>query len=584
MTENKLNKISKNMIDPAYTKEIDDKIGLLSETSSNHESRLNTLEDGSNMIATNVSGLYRETAYLKLKQQAADRIENGVTFADDFEGNIFGFTLNKAESVNIQEGSGRLRMIGLDPVGKIIPDVEAIPGATNSLMQGEGRKIVKMDNGWIITGHSSSAGKFFLVNKNDGNGFVSLCRYDATGTQKEFAMATYKNKLYVVIPYLETYTRVWIIDPLTIGNVHIGGILIPKDLQNNSTAIREVAIYIDQYDGSIHVAWAAKAPPYPNSYNIFYSVSTDGETFSAGAVTTVANNTTITGYTNPSVVSYKGKPVMAFTGGPGTASQAIYILRKTSTGSGWASTAASESSERAKLSPSLGVDNNGKLHLAYTAYTAANQVVPEVYYTSSNNGGETVDTSTRLTFGGGTYGSEQSVLALDKEGTVFVAYRSKTPEDPSNYYLRIQKLFDGTWSDVTPMQVAVWNPSLCVMSDSKVTDPLIAYQKRSSPESIKVNGKWTDFIPTQKLTSKLVYDIPATDYVGAFIKKIGAVSATAFLNDVPMRRELEGDEYLFDVDKPLPAPVQAKLRIELQRATVDGGENDAVTRILGGRS
>ena len=70
------------------------------------DTRLTDLESGASGTKADLVGLTREVAYMKLKQEASDRIEGGTVFADDFQGNRFGFTLDELNSLGFKIKTG----------------------------------------------------------------------------------------------------------------------------------------------------------------------------------------------------------------------------------------------------------------------------------------------------------------------------------------------------------------------------------------------------------------------------------------------------------------------------------------------
>lgn len=120
-------------------------------------------------------------------------------------------------------------------------------------------------------------------------------------------------------------------------------------------------------------------------------------------------------------------------------------------------------------------------------------------------------------------------------------------------------------------------PSTIVDLSLDFTLPLVIFKDNVS---VRFYGTWVEGTETPVTTATAVYDLQSTDYVGAFVKKAGSVNVDAYINDVKMDKTLENNEYMLTKELPVGAPI--KLRLELSRPNVSGGNNDKITRILGG--
>lgn len=558
-------------------KDIGTAIAPLTTQLANHESRLNQLENDTGKVAANVTGLYRETAWLKLKQEAKDRIDGGVTFADDFSGNRFGFSLNESESQSIKIRDGKMVMIEDLKTSHSAVDEVVVNQAYSTAGNG-GRKIVQLDNGWIVAvcrnSLTTTQGSFyFFLNKLDGEGFKPLCYMQNTSYPigDSIAIASKGEIVHVVCSNNNASVVSISFNVKTVLNTNLfkGGGL--KSIDIGQTAIGNVSLAIDPSNGQLHVAWASKNATFPNVFNIRYSKSMDsGFTWSeVEQITTSAKDYS----SNPSIVVINREPIIV-----AERSNGIFIYKKTGLPylrdeiASWTYNIILSSETYKYQSPSAVVGKDGAIHVAWHGSDSSTAYF-NIHYRKSEDGGISWSRVEKLT-NETTTNTINPSISVNSENKIFIAFL-KTRNN-SSFFIK----HDVAWSEPILLGKGE-DPSTLDNNSLNFEIPLTV---RKETNSVLFNGEWTETVEEPRTTATAVYDIPSTDYVGAFVQKEGAITVSAFLNNILMDSVLDDDEYKFETAELLPSPVPAKLRIELSRQTIDGGENDAITRILGGRA
>lgn len=546
---------------------VDEAVTPITTQLTNHESRLNELENSTGEVATNVSGLYRETAWLKLKQEASDRIEGGITFADDFLGSRFGFTFNKEESQNIIIRDGKMLMLEDVEVSHSAVDEVVVNQAYSTAGNG-GRKFIRLSNGTLVAGAMNSSGNEFRLYNSIDNGVTWTFRKSVVATVGDFALCSNGDKITLIYANNNKFINV------ETFNSDFSHAVSQKTI-DTQTAIGNVSLAIDPTNGHLHAAWASKNATY-SYFNVRYSKSTDG-----GATWSTATQITTINILNHNISSVSldiytdGRPYILTTFANTTANASYFVNINKFNGSTWDT----QNNGRGSLVFSMAtypnssvmslLGSDGTIHAVWHGTDSIHTTTDYIRHVKSSDGGFTWAAMQKLVVGANASISENSL------GHIFIAYQDAG-------VTKFIKSIDGgdNWSVPTIVGTGT-NPSSLDDTSTNFAKPLTV---RMGTSNVLFSGEWTETYEEARTTASAVYDIPSTDYVGAFVKKQGAITATAYLNDVPMDSTLIDGEYKFETLDLLPAPVPAKLRIELSRETVDGGENDAVTRILGGRS
>lgn len=544
------------------------------------EKRINTLYNLS-------SSLIRSDALRTLREEAEGILEDGrgTVFAHDMNGNIIGMTLDEANSQNIIIRDGKMLMLGKSEVTKTITDATVVASAYDTSGNG-GRKIIRLEDGTLIASVKGNDGAdrilFYTYN---GTSWVYLGRETASVTVTWAIQELPRNRFmltFATSPYVTTY----------VYNADLTKPFGFKELETTLTATGGVSITMNEAKTEVHVSYSCKTPALPNSFNIRYAKGVisqvDGSvTWGTVEQATNANQTGIEGFTSPTiVVNSNGKPVIICRRQTTTESQIVSMYYTTSWqvefGMGklvYNGVSYAQSSPSAIFVPkSVNGLANGRIWVAWHGFYS-----PEatgnygVLLSYSDDGGLTWSSASKApTLAGNAIGNVS--ITANKLGNIFVVGSSIQAGD-----IRVIEYRDGAFGTYSVIKTTTTktsrSASTLVDTSLDFSTPLFIYNDASR---VGFYGTWKEPVETPSLTARAVYDIPSTDYVGAFVKKIGATTVQAYVNDVLTGSELVDNEYQFV--KQLDAEAPVKLRLELSRTTINGGENDAVTRILGGRA
>jgi hypothetical protein len=540
----------------------------------------------------------KEIAYLKLQQEASARIENGTTFADDFNGNSFGITFDDVNSTNIVQRDGGLIMAESTQTTQTVTDATVVNQAYDTSGNG-GRKLVRLENGWVVAlvSDSSTSAKHvarLFVSKDNGLTFNQLCLVEhATNAFKYPNIQSKGNTVYLVGVRTTSphEARLFVINAETVVNENVygaGGTLIFSDTEFQSTSLL--------IDGeSIHLSASTKNPSYPNSFNIRYAKGTingDGSvTWGSVEQVTIQNGTSNVGVYEPSItLNASGDPVIVAI--KDSSGRHDYVHSYIKSGGTWSYYTIQEAvMDMTQSSPSAifvpqSVNGlaNGRIWVAWHGKDSTDDNYNNVRVSYSDDGGATWSTMQKLTSGNATTQWYASITCNPDNKVSVVFYGAA---DSPYLDLRSIHNINGTWGAINNIKTSVTGALIdpSTLFDPTFTfdfdGPLFIYQ---DGESSKVGfyGTWTVGAETPTLTGTAQFTLPSTDYVGAFVQREGSVNVEAYVNDTLMDSELDVDEYMVTKQLTVEAPVT--LRLELSRADTSGGEGDKVTRILGGIS
>ena len=529
-----------------------------------------------NMLYDLTTGLIRYRAYDELQKQASSRIDGGTVFAHDMNGNIIGMTLDEANSQNIIIRDGKMMMIAKSEVTKTVTDATVVTSAYDTSGNG-GRKLVRLKDGTLVTGVlESSTNKIKLYTSIEGTNWSFIT--DATNglnTIQGFSLVAIGNVIGYVFQtsnntvYFRTSSKTG-----TLGSL--------VSLDTSQTAIGSSSLTINPEGTELHAAWASKNSTYANSFNIRYAkgvISQVDGSVTWGTVVQISKLTnTGTDFNHPTLVlnsSYNPVIIGAFFT---SADNAIHA--NVYDGTTWSSSYLGmgnrvfgggtyvQSSPSAIFIPkSINGLANGLIANAWHGYDATHPSTFYIRFSKSIDGGVNWTAMQKLVAG------QNASITYDKYGNLYIEYE----RGGSTYFVKSTNNGD-SWGTETLKGVGA-NPSTLLDSSLDITKPLSI---RKGTSSVVFNGEWKELVETPTLTAKAVYNVPSTDYVGAFVKKIGVTNVQAYVNDTLMGAKLVDNEYEFTKQLATEAPV--KLRLELSRTSTSGGESDAVTRILGGRA
>lgn len=573
---------------------INSKIGILTEFKTEQATENQRLASEDNNLRQLNANLQKEVAYLKLQQEASARIENGTTFADDLNGNSFGMTYNDAESTNIVIRDGTMMMLESTQTTNTVTDATVVASAYDTSGNG-GRKLVRLSNGWLVAGvwdSANSLAKFYKTEKGDWTDETLLCSIGAT---KLLSLDSVGNMIYGVGNEGDTTVRYFYFDATTQN----GGTVTRYTLETQ-TAVGGTSLAINEAGTELHAAWASKNSTYANSFNIRYAkgtINADGSVTWGSVVQVTKINSSGVNYSNPTISLFGNVPIIICDGLPllsaGASGSGVGIVALKSDltlehksgylDSNWSAKTIFALAAHAQSSPSSSFIPkeynglaNGRLWVSWQGLDSTDTTYHNLRVSYSDDGGVNWATTQKLTNGNSSSYLSPTITA-NKNGKVVIL--------AGNYHTgAIGKVVyeNGTWGPVSTIKNTGVNtysyPSALFDLSVDFTEPLFIYKDTAK---VGFYGTWTVDSESPTLTGTAVYDLPSTDYVGAFVQKAGAVNVDAYINDVLMDESLEADEYMF-TKGITAAPV--KLRLELSRADTTGGNNDRIVQILGGVS
>lgn len=559
-------------------------------------------------LASLTNNMQREVAYLNLQQEVSSRIENGTTFADDIKGNAFGITFNETESSNVSFDNEGMYMAESSFTENVVEDATVVNQAYDTSGNG-GRKLVRLDNGWLVASVYDSVNRYLRIyktEKGDWTDSVQLCYTEVGAPLGDYALSSSGSNVYLLLSNGTLQVYFMSFNALTQTNVRLSPNVI-----SGESGMGNVSLAINEAQTELHATWSSKNSTYSSSFNIRYAkgtINADGSvTWGSVEQVTKLNNASY-GYSSPSILIIDNTPcIVADSNGIGHVHgkeahpdyKAIDIFKRDSslqTGSGyidskWSngtiydSTYTQSSPSAIFVPPEINGLPNGRIWVAWHGKDSVNTGYDCIKVSYSDDGGVTWSEEDSLSKGDSYYFTVPSITA-NSSNEIFILAQSLRG---ANTYSEISRFINSSnvWSEpfviASEVDIKKHDPSSLYDNTFSIdfSGPLFVYR---SQENAKVGfyGTWTVGSETPTLTGTSVYDLPSTDYVGAFVQKEGSINIDAYINDVKMDESLENDEYMFTQSLDIEAPV--KLRLELSRVDTLNGNNDKVTRILGGVS
>jgi len=551
------------------------------------EARVTVLEEGGSTNAEIINGLNREVAYLKLKQEASERIDGGTVFADDFNDTSFGFTLNKDKTKDVTIKDGKATLVSINESIKKVDDMAIATGVFTAGNSKTSKKVAVMDNGWVITAarKSSTNTLEFYVKKPENSVFELL--FVMTGSSSayhnDYSILPVDGKLWVVNMYTDQVLSA-IIDVSTVTPGANLASMLKKISGQNETGFSAIDITYDEYAKRYLVAWCSIYDGTAVT-NISLNRSNDGVNWGTPERLT-KSSTSATAYTLPSISITVGKVVIVAVRGATGASTLVCFLEGSTKNDfssdnnlpskyGTIKVFGEGVSSKYGMVPILIASN-----YSFTMYVAfmgkdTGESASSVKYVKTDDSGVTWSSAFDITANKGTPADWIFTYTQDKFGNMY-AYVLRA--DKSLYLYK--KVGNDAWTSKQILQSGVNLPLVAPSSNFSNSElPPIAYLTSAD---FRFFGNWVIGDNVQKLSGELVYDIPNTIFVGVYVEKIGNLEVSATLNNIPMKSELLGNEY--ELSKTLTSEAPATLTLHLSRADTSGGSNDAITRILGGRA
>ena len=218
----------------------------------------------------------------------------------------------------------------------------------------------------------------------------------------------------------------------------------PQRLTWNSGYSQFPVIAVDSY-GQVHVAWQDDTP---GNFEVCYKKSPDGGT-SWAANTRFTWTSTFSHM--PAIKVDSSGDIHVFWDDDSPGNNEIYQKRSTDAGATWTANERLTWTSGYSIVPDMAVDPSGNLHVVWSDLTSGNL---EIYHKKSTDGGATWTTGHRLTWNAGA--SMSPKIGVDTSGHLHVVWQDETPGSWQVYYARST---DGgaAW---TPSQRLSWSSGL----------------------------------------------------------------------------------------------------------------------------
>lgn len=390
-------------------------------------------------------------------------------------------------------------------VGPLPPNTVTVQ--QNSTVGNGGRKLTRLNNGWLVAATiSSTSGLFLHVSKDKGITWSSLTRMEQSVS--DVAIASVGTQVYVLASYINNTTlRFYRFDAVTVSDVNMVSSGI--NIDNNQQNFGNVSLAIDPINGQLHATWASKNATYNNSYNIRYGKSIDGGATWSVVEQVTKVNLTDAHFINPCIVVKNGKAYIFSSLRMGTtqymsvaiqglaANEGIYNPAYTNWGVHFV-----DKSDLAypKVCPSAVVDKDGRFHVAWHA--VGDSGVPTYNYVRYAFSDDAKSWSSVDKFNNPAFGNP--TISVDKLGTLFIL-----GDNPiSNPLHQLKKIKNGSWVRTSANYGdadKLFNPSILYDPYFDVTfgefSPVV-FEVLTTPKKIKFGGSFsTNNAPSITITS-----------------------------------------------------------------------------------
>ena len=540
----------------------------LQGTVANQEVRITNLEQGGATNANIINGLNREVAYLKLRQEASERIEGGTVFADDFAGNRFGFTLNEDESQGVSIDEGKVYLEGEEVISKNYTGEVVFSDTPSNGRARSDQGFVQFDDGRFATiavlNNSNNLGKVVVFDEVLANPIApSGMAIAIDSAEDSFSMIAPRGKGTVSV------ARTW--KTSLVSNMFDTNTLLNKQTNNittNATSFNGVSQLYVESTNTWYILYSAKIPSHSVSYNLFLTKSTnDGVSYDTPEQITTLNNSG-RDITYPTIgKDINNSPLLFYVATVGGNLE----VRRWFAGAWTAVNISPQYPTRTQKELTTFTDSSdGHILIAWSGVDSTDTTTFKIRFNKSTNNGASFLASPIVITNG-----IKPTISVNNDG----------------HYVIVYQTIEGKIAKVTSTDKgAVWStpeilgngvaPYTLRYGKTPRTSPLVVATTTSN--EVNAFGSISGKSVTQKLEAKLVYDIPSTSFVGAFVDVAGTLVVEGSLNGQMMESSRENNEY--ELTKTLNTSVPAKLSLNLKRNSVTNGRGDFVERILGGRA
>jgi hypothetical protein len=322
---------------------------------------------------------------------------------------------------------------------------------------GNGRKLVRLSNGWLVAGVYDSTRRWVIFYKSADNGttWTQLCY--STRDTISWAITSKGTNVYVLISPTGTGNNAFHnFDATTVTN---GALPIITNVDSGqSTFGSGASLAINDAGTELHGAWVSKNPTYPNSFNIRYAKGTidgNGNVSWGSVLQRTTANTSGTDYINPYLIIVGTTPYVVVESSMSGSDKRIRIGRADLA---TAFTDIYSGGSYSQSNPCAVVDGNGVIHVVWHGVDATDNIQNNIRYSKSTDGGATWSAVTKLTTGN-TCNNIRPTIARDLNNKLYVFFVRNDPAGSgSQKYRNIYLMtYDTSWSSLIQLTANTTN-------------------------------------------------------------------------------------------------------------------------------
>lgn len=351
-----------------------------------------------------------------------------------------------------------------------------------------GRKLVRLDNGWLVTGIRGTHIAYFMISKDAGVTWSQLCY--ATGLNTTFEASggvSLVSKGTTVYALLSTTISTYLVlfDALTVRNENLNSIWIFMESQ---TSLNSSSLAINEQGTELHACWSSKNSTYPNSFNIRYckgTINIDGSVTWGGVEQVTKQNSTSVSMTQPTIVIANQAPIIIYMFQQSTLQSAIIASHRVDSARWSQLSVVYYGDEYLQSSPSACVDRDGVIHVTWQGLDSSD-TQNDIRYSKSLDNGLTWS-SMEIASNGWPYQRINPSIAVNRSGDIFIVAKDDYAGGRV-MYIKKSKSYD------------VWEPLVAIANSNKhspsvcenYTDfelPLLVYQDVANG-IVNFWGKW----------------------------------------------------------------------------------------------
>lgn len=344
-----------------------------------------------------------------------------------------------------------------------------------------GRKLVRLDNGWLVALALDSSTLRIYVSKDSGVTFNPLSTIVGTVVAGNYSIVPVSGSIVCIVRTLNTtdvrYHRIDVDLDLSLGTFVVDS--------GQSSFGSGLSLAIDS-NGHLHAAWASKNSTYPSSFNIRYSKSTDGGVTWESPTQVTTENTAGRNRISPTIVVTNNLPKIIY---QWYATSNFGIFTSVFNGTTWSETTKPQSSiaNYPQSTPSATVDSNGVINVAWNGKDATDTSYNNIRYSKSNDNGVSWSAVEKLT-SGNTVDRKSPSISTDLLNNIYIAYE----DNGTTKYLKNE----GYWN--APVTISTGTDVSVCDNYKNFKNPITLFDGGAD---VKFYGKWAEGEITQVIPS-----------------------------------------------------------------------------------